>query len=129
MKEQFNKDTNNKLNRQASCKRLFEYAQFEGEGSAVRFFIASDTKKVFILLNGESGCGIYQVGFVGKNGKYNYKQHWISLIGISLDRTEESCFITTFYDIRDGDLIEYKSDKCSATYKSKEIVQTRFRAI
>ena len=66
MKEQFNKDTNNKLNRQASCNRLFEYALFEGEGSAVRFFIASDTKKVFKLLNGESGCGIYQVGFVGK---------------------------------------------------------------
>ena len=134
LKDQFNKETNKELDRENSCKILFKNGQYIGDigdvdGSLFRFFVDPNTKNVFKTLNNGYRCGISYVGIVGKNGKYNYRKHTIDLYGDPIDRTDENCYITTFYDIEDGDLIEYKSDKCSAIDKSKEIIKTRFSGI
>lgn len=129
LKDQFNKETNKELDREKSCKILFKNGQYIGDGSLVRFFVDPETKNVFKTLNNSERCGISYVGIVGKNSKYNYREHSIAFYGFPLDRTDENCYITTFYDIEDGDLIEYKSDKCSATFASKEIIKTRFSGI
>ena len=123
LKEQFNKKTT----RDESCKRLYNYAQYEVNDSDFRYFIASDTKKVFLILGQGPTCGISQVGILDKNAKYENKPHLINIFGGAIDKTE-NCFISTYYEIENGDLIEYKSDKCSLM-RREGIIKTRYSSI
>ena len=58
LKDQYNKRENNIINKLDACLRLFQYAQFEGEnvlyGATSRTFVASDSKKVFLLAKKKS---------------------------------------------------------------------------
>jgi len=114
LKEQFYKKENNKINKLEACLRLYQYAQFESKdriyayGFTPRFFIASDTKKIFLLEKNDQGnCGFDQVGVIGKNTKYNFDGHRKNYAYNNV-KYGPKCFVTTYYEYKNKDLIEYK---------------------